>query len=323
MTLRAGIIGAGLMGRWHADAIARLGGAVVFVVDTLHDNAQKLAQQYEARAYSDLNQALDENRLDVVHICTPLTSHEKLARTAIEHGIHIIVEKPFMPNADTTKNIIDLARRQNVYAIPVHQFVHQDGMHQLQNNRDALGKIQTVHLKFYSAGATNSSNPDEIVYDILPHPLSILLALFQQLPQVWSVYHPQAGEWYSTTTVNTMRWTIDISMSARPTRAEMFIGGTAGSVNLNFYHGYATWQDGSVSRRQKILQPFQHNFSELFTAGGNLTKRAFQRETAYPGLRKFIHDCYSAIDGQKALIMNADDTLWIARVRDLLMAVDS
>jgi predicted dehydrogenase len=92
---RFGIVGCGVIGPVHAEAIASLPDAqLVSVVDLDAEKAQKLARQYGATPYTQLQHMLDSERVDVVIICTPSGSHGALACQVMRSGRHVIVEKP-------------------------------------------------------------------------------------------------------------------------------------------------------------------------------------------------------------------------------------
>ncbi len=93
--LRFGIIGCGVIGSTHAEAIASLPAArLVAVTDPILAKAQKLAGSYGIKAYSNLREMLDREELDVVNICTPSGNHREHACAAMRMGRHVIVEKP-------------------------------------------------------------------------------------------------------------------------------------------------------------------------------------------------------------------------------------
>src|SRR6266516_993370 len=94
-TLRFGIIGCGVIGSTHAEAITNLPGAqFVAVAGITPINAQKLADMYNVTAYTNLQEILDRKELDVVNICTPSGNHREHACAAMRSGRHVIVEKP-------------------------------------------------------------------------------------------------------------------------------------------------------------------------------------------------------------------------------------
>jgi UDP-N-acetyl-2-amino-2-deoxyglucuronate dehydrogenase len=103
-TLRFGIVGCGVIGPVHAEAIASLPDArLVSVVDINPQQAQKLANRYGARSYTQLQHMLDSEPVDVVIICTPSGLHGELACQVMRSGRHVIVEKPM----EITREAID------------------------------------------------------------------------------------------------------------------------------------------------------------------------------------------------------------------------
>ena len=103
-TVRFGIVGSGVIGLVHAEAIASLPDAqLVSVVGTHPERAQKLASQFGATSYTQLQHMLDSERVDVVIICTPSGTHGELACQAMRSGKHVIVEKPM----EITREAID------------------------------------------------------------------------------------------------------------------------------------------------------------------------------------------------------------------------
>ncbi|MGZ3611229.1 MAG: Gfo/Idh/MocA family protein [Ktedonobacteraceae bacterium] len=103
-TLRFGIVGCGVIGPVHAEAIASLPNTqLVSVVDINSREAQKLASQYGARPYTQLQDMLDNEPVDVVIICTPSGLHGGLACQVMRSGRHVIVEKPM----EITREAID------------------------------------------------------------------------------------------------------------------------------------------------------------------------------------------------------------------------
>ncbi len=93
--LRFGIIGCGVIGPTHAEAISSLPDAhLVAVADIDEEKAQKLARKFNAKAYNDAQAMLDNEELDVVDVCTPSGMHGEHACQVMRAGKHVIVEKP-------------------------------------------------------------------------------------------------------------------------------------------------------------------------------------------------------------------------------------
>ncbi|MDA7527275.1 Gfo/Idh/MocA family oxidoreductase, partial [Akkermansiaceae bacterium] len=93
--MKFGIIGAGMIGHFHAKAItAMTGGTLHSVFDLRQEAADKLAHEYGARAFSDIAEFLAEPELEIVTVGTPSGAHLDPTLAALKAGKHAIVEKP-------------------------------------------------------------------------------------------------------------------------------------------------------------------------------------------------------------------------------------
>lgn len=95
-TLRAAVIGTGFVGPFHVDAVRR--GGLADVVAVAGSNPERTAARARALgvpiAITDLDRLFADPEIDVVHVCTPNSTHVELARRALEAGKHVVVEKP-------------------------------------------------------------------------------------------------------------------------------------------------------------------------------------------------------------------------------------
>ena len=118
---RVAIVGAGLMGRWHAHAAQRLGAQVRVVVDPDRAAGATLASRHPGcRAVTDLADALLE--VDIVHVCSPAETHQVLAAQALGAGRHTLVEKPLSASVADTTALFEVAAAQQVWRCPVQLF---------------------------------------------------------------------------------------------------------------------------------------------------------------------------------------------------------
>jgi predicted dehydrogenase len=319
--LRAAIVGAGLMGGYHAQAATRAGGTVVAVVDPDLARARRLADGAVVVPSLD---ALDPRlAIDVIHVCAPLGEHDRLAEQAIARGTHLLVEKPLTADASTTAAVLTAAKERGVLVVPVHQFLFQPGVQRVLGAPDRYGSLVRCVFEAATAGAEASGlDPEELVAEILPHPLA-LFSRFTDAPlsQIeWLVVRPAAGELRALAHVATTTFEIVISTHGRPTRATLDLWGTRASAHADLYHGFATIEHGSGSGLRKIARPFSLGSATLRRAGANLTRRAIARETAYPGLRELVRRTYDAIATGSPPPISELETLEIARARDALVA---
>lgn len=322
--IRAGIVGAGLIGYWHAKTIKKAGGSLSAIMDLNPDAARHLASIYRnTKSFGNIEEMLNQVDLDVLHICTPLSTHRSIAEIAINAGLNLIIEKPMTPMASETEYLFNKAMDRGLLICPVHQFIFQDGIQKVLEWLSRIGRLVHLEGTIYSAGGTNLASDllDTIVKDILPHPLSLMqLFLPDGLPEKdWVTLRPFHGEFYTFNSNSGIPLFIFISMNARPTLCSFRIVGTNGTIHADLFHGFAFIEPGKVSRTGKILHPFDLAARGLLAATVNLGRRAIRWEAAYPGLQRLVSSFYRAVHTKTVAPISREDTVAVARVRDILI----
>lgn len=95
MSMGFGIIGCGMISRFHCRAIQDIRGAkVAACYSRSFDSAQALAAEFGGQPYDSLDKMLADPQVDIVTICTPSGAHMEPAIAAAKAGKHVIVEKP-------------------------------------------------------------------------------------------------------------------------------------------------------------------------------------------------------------------------------------
>ena len=93
--LRSAIVGCGGIAQVHARALSEMPEAeLIAFADVIPERAETMAGKYGGRAYSSLDELLDHEKIDVLHICTPHYLHTPMARQAAELDINVFTEKP-------------------------------------------------------------------------------------------------------------------------------------------------------------------------------------------------------------------------------------
>lgn len=126
--LKIGIVGCGKIADAHASQIQRIKGCeIVGVCDQEPLMARQLYERFPIKRYfGDLTALLSEAQPDVVHITTPPGSHFEIARTCLERGCHVYVEKPVTVNAEEAQTLLALAEEKGLKLTAGHddQFSH-------------------------------------------------------------------------------------------------------------------------------------------------------------------------------------------------------
>lgn len=109
--VRFGVVGCGLISKWHITSILELENAeLTGVFDNFKEGAEKTAKEYGCKVFDTYEEMLASDEVDVVTICTPSGLHAPLAVKAAEAKKHIIVEKPM---AITKEQIADIIKSCN------------------------------------------------------------------------------------------------------------------------------------------------------------------------------------------------------------------
>ncbi len=113
MTLRVGLIGAGMVSRHHLIAWSRLRGEaeVVAIADPSAAGATARAGEFGvARTYADAAAMLDAERLDAIDIAAPREVHASLVRLGVARGLAVLCQKPLAPTlAEAEALVADVA----------------------------------------------------------------------------------------------------------------------------------------------------------------------------------------------------------------------
>jgi predicted dehydrogenase len=108
--IRAAVIGAGYLGRFHAQKYAQAPGCeLIAVADLRLEAAEPLAAELNTRALPDHRALL--GAVDAVSVVTPTPAHFAIARDFLEAGTHVLVEKPITDTPEQARELIALAAR--------------------------------------------------------------------------------------------------------------------------------------------------------------------------------------------------------------------
>ena len=120
MEVKVGLIGCGNMGSGLASACSKLEGAtVVGVADPVAENAGKLADELNARAFDDHRDLLAED-IDAVIVAVPNFRHAEVSIAAAESGKHVFCEKPMALTIDECDEMIQAAKANRVKLMVGH-----------------------------------------------------------------------------------------------------------------------------------------------------------------------------------------------------------
>jgi predicted dehydrogenase len=112
--LKAGIIGAGWVGNMHAQAYQGSHYAdLVGISDIVEEKAREIGDKFGIFPTTDYEELLDKDP-QVVSIATPPFLHYEMTKTALEHKINVLVEKPITLDLKQADDLIRIAHEEKV-----------------------------------------------------------------------------------------------------------------------------------------------------------------------------------------------------------------
>ena len=113
--MRTAIIGLGAISETHIAAINHGGFTnLCAVCDVKEDRVASTLEKLEdksVKGYTDYKKMIDEEKPDVVHVCTPHYLHRDMAVYALEKGCHVYLEKPAAMNAKQAMEIVEASEK--------------------------------------------------------------------------------------------------------------------------------------------------------------------------------------------------------------------
>ena len=120
--------------------------------------------------------------VDAVVIVTPVRTHYELARQALLHGKHVLVEKPLTTCVEEAEELVALAKEQERVLMVGHTFEYNPAVNELRNliQSGELGKIYSIETERLNLGLFRQDI--NVIWDLAPHDVSILLYLLGKKP---------------------------------------------------------------------------------------------------------------------------------------------
>lgn len=145
------LIGAGRIAGRHAKYISSQ-GKLLAVCDIVEAKAKELAVQYDVPYYTDHLKMLNEIKAaDVVSVCTPNGLHAAHSIDALQHGFHVLCEKPMAINSGDCRKMIHAATQNNKQLFIVKQNRFNPPVAALKKvlEEERLGKIYSIQLSCF------------------------------------------------------------------------------------------------------------------------------------------------------------------------------
>lgn len=182
--INVGVIGAGY---WGPNIIRNFTShpntQVIMVSDLLESRLQKIKKTYpHIKTTTNTDALLTNNELDLIAICTPVSTHFELAQKAIEQGKHVFIEKPMTSSLEEAKELLKFASKKNVHIFVDHTFLFTPTVQYIKHllDNDFVGDLLYFDSVRINLGLFQ--HDVSVVWDLAVHDFSILLYLIDRFP---------------------------------------------------------------------------------------------------------------------------------------------
>jgi len=178
--------------------------------------------------FSDL---LEDAAIEAVVVATPARTHFALARSALEAGKHVLVEKPLAMSSGDAESLIELAKQQGLVLMVGHIFEYHPAVREIKSLIDngELGELYYIYSTRVNLGRVQSDI--NALWSIAPHDVSILHYLLGSVPESVSA---RGGTFLNGGVEDVVFLVLS------------FAGGVLG-------HVHASWLDPSKVRRMTVV----------------------------------------------------------------------
>jgi predicted dehydrogenase len=352
--LKVAIVGCGKIADAHAYQILRIPGCeIVAVCDREPLMARQLAERFSIKGqFSDLTEMLSSAKPDVVQITTPPESHFIVAKTCLEWGCHVYVEKPFTVDEEQAQELIALANKNNLKITAGHddQFSHVARRMRALVQSGYLGGAPVHMESYYCYEITNSGYagallgdkrhwvrrlPGKLLHNIISHGIArIAEYLTTDSPQVIAhgFVSPLLRGLGETEIIDELRVIISederttayftFSSQMRPELHEFRLYGPKNSLILDQDQETLIKVNGHrfTSYLEKFVPPItiaQQYLGNLFTNFGTFLRRDFQMKS---GMKYLIESFYRSIQENTPVPIPYREILLTARIMDAIFA---
>lgn len=171
--VKVGVVGIGSMGVHHARVYSELPNTELLgLVDIDQSKGQLCSQQFGTEFFTDYRKLI-ERGVEAVNIAVPTSLHYPLAMDFLQHGVHVLVEKPITVDLLQAKRLVDLSKKNHCILQVGHLERFNPAVRKL---RSVVGR--SVFLESQRISYPTNRNLDVgVVWDLMIHDLDILINL--------------------------------------------------------------------------------------------------------------------------------------------------
>ncbi len=172
--LRAAVVGLGMMGRHHVRVYSEMPSVeLVGVADVDPNFVASAVRGRSTRGYTDLQEMLITEKPDLISVAVPTSLHHPIVLDVIEHGVHVLVEKPIAATLAEAESMVSQARSAGTKLMVGHIERFNPAILELRQRLPQLGKVYQATAR--RIGPFPSRIQDVgVVMDLASHDIDVM-----------------------------------------------------------------------------------------------------------------------------------------------------
>ncbi|THB71104.1 MAG: gfo/Idh/MocA family oxidoreductase [Desulfobulbaceae bacterium] len=171
-TIKAGVIGVGYLGKFHAQKYASLPDVeLVGVADTDSEQAERIAEECGCKAYTDYHELIQ--LVDCVSIAVPTSLHHAVASQCFQHKVDVLLEKPMTVTLAEADELISMADEQDLVFQVGHLERFNPAVVAMQPYLTTPVFIESNRISTFK----NRGVDVDVVLDLMIHDIDIILTI--------------------------------------------------------------------------------------------------------------------------------------------------
>lgn len=177
-------IGTGGWGKNHTRILSQL-GVLTAVCDTDKERSKEYSEKYSVNSYDSVDSLLDSEDFNAAFICTPTSTHSKIANQLIQKKKNVFIEKPLTYLSEEGEDLLQLAKKNNVIMTCGYIERFNPAVDLVKNYVKSKKYGELVMLEFHRENRMPLHIKDVgIIYDTSVHDIDTAMWLFDDTPQV-------------------------------------------------------------------------------------------------------------------------------------------
>ncbi|MFA6980561.1 MAG: Gfo/Idh/MocA family oxidoreductase [Ignavibacteriaceae bacterium] len=173
--IKLAVVGCGKWGMNHVKtAYSLLGENLLYACDAFDSAKERVEAVGKIPFTKNLQNILDDKSINAIIIATPAETHYNIARQCLEHGKHVLIEKPITLFSSEAEDLLNLSLNLNLKIMVGHILLFHPAILKIKEDIDAgkLGNLQYVYSNRLNLGTIRSE--ENILWSFAPHDISII-----------------------------------------------------------------------------------------------------------------------------------------------------